>query len=262
MSKLIQRSYMTTAAIVVVPLAVCALVPWIAGADGASTSAVRVVDAFLNARAARDVSAVAALLDENAQIVDSSRDRTTETRTGDLYQLLPLAETVDFGARTQTDGGEVTWIETVEQSGRPPSWENNLSWWVDGNDALQVELTTPDIGKARLSSAAQASADGLAPARDTRAMQASVTRGKITRLTMTPVASLETSMPTTNTAAPRSGGTQITRLLALVSPLALLACVLVGIVCLEPTARPASDRGSLLHGLTGWVAVRQDQRRR
>jgi hypothetical protein len=118
--KLVPRSYIATAAIVVAPLAFCALVPWLARADGASSSAVGVVDTFVSARVARDVNAVAALLDQDAQIVDSSRDRTTGTEG--LSQLLPLAETVEFGPRTQTDGGEVTWTETVLQSGRP-SWE-------------------------------------------------------------------------------------------------------------------------------------------
>ena len=184
------------------------------------------------------------------------RDRTTGTEG--LYQLLPLAETVEFGPRTQTDGGEVTWTETVVQSGRP-SWENNLNWWMDGNDALQAELPTPDMGAAPAASGPQTSADGPAATRDTRVMLAIVTRGRIMRLTMTPVASLEASIPTSSAVALRSGGAQIARLLALVSPLALLACVLVGIVCFEPTARPASDRGWLLHGLNGWLAVRQGQ---
>jgi hypothetical protein len=72
---------------------------WFARADGASRQAVGVVDAFLNARAARDVNAVAAVFDKDAQILGGGYDLATGTEG--LYQLLPLGETIEAGARTQ-----------------------------------------------------------------------------------------------------------------------------------------------------------------
>ena len=128
---------------------------------------------------------------------------------------------------------------------------------MDGNDALKAELPMPGMGAPPAASGPQTGESGPAATSDTRVMLAIVTQGRIMRLTMTPVAPLEATIPTSSAVALRSGGAQIARLLALVSPLALLACVLVGIVCFEPTVRPASNRGWLLYGLKGWLATRQ-----
>jgi hypothetical protein len=230
------------------PLVVCSLCAWFARADGASSQAVGVVDTFLNARAVRDVNAIATVFDKDAQIVDGNRDLATGLEG--LYQLLPLGDTIEVGPRTQAEDGEVSWTETVLQAARP-SWENNLNWWTDGNDAVGALVSTPGTGEVPLASRAQTSAGGLAATNDTRYMQAVVTQAGITRLTVTDGAPHEASMSAS------SGVAESVPIPALIATVALLECTVVGIVASEPPARPACGDGGLVQGLKGWLEVRQ-----
>ena len=248
MSRLFPRSTRAAIAIAAIPLAFCSLAPWFARVDGASAPAVGVVDAFLNARAARDDSGVVALLDEDAEIVDSDGFRAS--RNQGLYQALRLGDTIEFGPRSQGPGGEVMWTETVVQDGRP-SWENNLNWWMDGNPAIGMQASTAGIGGAPQVSQPRTRASGPAPARDTRYARANVTEGRITRLTMTWDARPEAGISSSSGAW--------ARMLALVATLALLGCALIATVTSEPAARPVSERGRLVQGLKCWLAVRQGQ---
>jgi hypothetical protein len=50
--------------------------------------------------------------------------------------LTGLASTLDM------DNGGVSSAESMQDSIRP-SWENNLNWWIDGNDALEALQQTP-----------------------------------------------------------------------------------------------------------------------
>ena len=174
---------MAAAAVAAMPLVFCSLIPWFARADGSPSAAVGVVDAFDNARAVRDVNAVAALLDADASVVDSSSSGESATGPGSLSTAAACGDG-RVRPRTQTGGGEVTWTETVGQTSRP-SWENNLNWWMDGNGALEAEVSTASVGVSPVASGPQTGESGPAATRDARVMRAIVTQGRITRLTMT-----------------------------------------------------------------------------
>jgi hypothetical protein len=213
------------------------LAPWLAHADAASPAAVGVVDAFLDARTARDTNAETALFNAEAHIVDGSRDQAIET--GVLSELLPPGEAVEFGPRHQPESGEVTWTETVVDSGRP-SWENNPNWWVDGSPALQVLASVPPIAEA-----------GVTTTTDTRYMRADVTQARIMRLTMSRVAPVEASSSVSERLGQSLGP------LAFAAGFVLFGCALTSMLASEPEVPPASDGGWLVQGLNGWLAERQ-----
>jgi hypothetical protein len=137
------------------------MVSWMPRPTAAS---VNVVDAFIAARAARDLRTLAALVPADASVVDTASSTTVG---GDAwYQLLPLAEVLEVGPRHLENDGDVTWSELVLDDGRP-SWENNLNWFVDGNSAVEgAPLSRRDVP----------------PSSRTRTMRASVTEAGITRL--------------------------------------------------------------------------------
>ena len=149
------------ACVATLPLVLLAAVNWMAGP---APAAVEVVDAFIAARAARDLRTVAALVPSEASVVDTAH--ATAVSGDGWYQLLPLAEVLEVGPRHLENNGDVAWSELVLDDGRP-SWENNLNWFVGDNTALAsnpvIQHDAPSIVR-------------------TRTMRATVTGAGITRL--------------------------------------------------------------------------------
>ena len=245
MSELSPGANMATVAIVAMPLVFCCLLPSLAHADGASSPELGVIDAFINARATRDANAVAALFDEDAEVLDSSHNRVTGTQG--LSQLLAIGETIVADPPQQTQDDEVMWTETV--------WWSRQSWEADSermndNDTLDLELSMQGVGQQLLTAAGELPATSA-----TRVMRARVSRSRIIRLTVTRGAAPEASGPAS------SAKPQTPPIIALAATVALLGSVLlVGVVGLDPKARPASNRGRLVRGLNGWLAVRHCRR--
>ena len=137
MSTFSRRSHLAIAGLATVLLVVWSLRGALPSADDTPSDAIRVVDAFVSARAALDVAVVAGLLHADARIVDGRHD--VATGTDGLPHLLPLAGRIELGPRHLSDVGEVSWTETVVPNGRP-SWENNPNWFVNDLTADQPVL--------------------------------------------------------------------------------------------------------------------------
>ena len=54
-----------------------------------------------------------------------------------------------------------------------PSWENNLNWWIDGNDAVEALEQMPSVAEP---SATQPSVRGVGPTGSTGAVRVSGTQ--------------------------------------------------------------------------------------
>jgi hypothetical protein len=231
--------YRALAGVATLPLVLFSLVSWLARTDVASAP-VEVVDAFVAARAARDLEAVAALLQANASVMDTGRDLAAGV--DGLYQLMPIGDTLVVGPRHQEENGDVSWSEMVLDNSRP-SWENNLNWWIDGNPAVEALQQMPRTGET---SATQPSANGAAPTGYTRMMRVTATQAGITRI----VANRADSLPVHGADAQARWA-----LLAFVAAGVLLRSALFGPISAS-VSHSALKRRWLMPGLERWLIDR------
>ena len=227
--------YCAIAAIVVFALTLCYLLGALTTGDDAVQDSVRVVDAFINARAAGDVKALAASMREDVVIVDMSHDRMA-TGKDSLVDALPLSHTFTTGPRYMDDLGQVIWTETA------------LTARTDDDSIL--DRSTHDV--------ITAGARWL-PARpttklSTRTIQASVVQGKIKLLVVFPAVPLQ-SVRSTLPGLPRFFWTQV---------LVVVGTLIIGLVIWRPSADAlASDRLSAdgskatIVGLKTWFAQKR-----
>jgi len=188
-------------------------------AGPAASASVDVVDAFIAARATRDLRTVATLIPAEASVVDITNSMAVG---GDgWYQLLPLAEVLEVGPRHLENNGDVTWFELVVDDGRP-SWENNLNWFVDDNAALHATpVSRHDVPSSRRS----------------RTMRATVTAAGITRLQLGRPDDLRG-----DSAAPELS------VLAFIGAASVLGCAMLGTM-----VSPVDTPGPVMCGLGRWL---------
>jgi hypothetical protein len=209
------------ACVATLPLVLLAVVNWMARPSPAS---VEVVDAFIAARAARDVRTVAALLPAEASVVDTANAMAVG---GDgWYELLPLAEVLEVGPRRLEKNGDVAWSELVLDDGRP-TWENNLNWFIDDN-------TTPT----------PVSQHDVPSSGRPRTMRATVTEAGITRLEL----GRPDDLGGPSAAAPELG------VLTLIGAASVLASVVI-----RTFASPVVTPGLVMCGLGRWLNQRDSR---
>jgi hypothetical protein len=206
-------------------------------------SQVRVVDAFVSARAAVDVNAMPHLLHQDAQIVDLRHDRATSI--DGLYQLLPLGETLDISLRQVNDLGEVTWTETVLQSARPSS-EITLEAITDLSSASTAIQWAKLGGGSSEPIATSMNASGYA-----RAMRAIVVQSRIVVLVIAPTATHPLG-PSMERAEQRIAGA-----IAVAATSAMFAYLLVLVRPTRSAQKRPTGGGETLTGLQAWMAARR-----